>query len=72
MAEDKDRQSVNFTDRNAVEKFLETDKFRPCANLECSRVALQDVSCICPCVERAGSIGEVLQGSLTCRSHRAL
>lgn len=29
MAEDKDRQSINFTDRNAVEKFLETDKFRP-------------------------------------------
>lgn len=26
---------LNFTDRNAVEDFLETKRFRPCANLKC-------------------------------------
>lgn len=40
MAADKDPRTINFTDRNAVEKFLETKKFRHCANLECSRVDL--------------------------------
>lgn len=34
-------KSVNFSDRNAVERFLETDKFRPCANLLCAPVKLQ-------------------------------
>lgn len=32
---------LNFADRNAVEAFLETEKFRPCANLECSQVRLE-------------------------------
>jgi hypothetical protein len=41
MAEDKDLQTINFADRNTVEKFLETDRFRPCANLDCSPVKLQ-------------------------------
>lgn len=27
------RKSVNFTDRNAVEEFLQTERFRPCAKL---------------------------------------
>ncbi len=35
-------KNVNFTDLNAVEKFLETEKFRPCANLECSEVKLHN------------------------------
>jgi hypothetical protein len=30
------RRSVNFTDRNSVEAFLQTGRFRPCANLKCS------------------------------------
>lgn len=33
-------KSVNFADRNAVEKFLETEKFRPCASLACRGVEL--------------------------------
>jgi len=41
MAEDKVPQTINFADRNAVETFLESEKFRPCANLECSQVGLQ-------------------------------
>ena len=32
---------INFTDRNAVEKFLEGKKFRRCENLKCSPVELQ-------------------------------
>src|ERR1700694_5282221 len=35
-------KNINFTDLNAVEKFLETEKFRPCANLECSEVTLHN------------------------------
>jgi hypothetical protein len=35
-------KSINFSDQNAVEKFLETEKFRPCANLECSEVNLHN------------------------------
>ena len=40
MTNDKHLQNINFFDRNSVEEFLETKKFRPCANLECSRVQL--------------------------------
>src|SRR5258708_21750857 len=43
---------INFTDRNAVEKFLEGDKFRSCANLECSPVELEhDVLYMPMCME---------------------
>jgi hypothetical protein len=38
MAEHK---NINFTDRNAVERFLEGDQFRPCGNLKCLPVNLQ-------------------------------
>jgi hypothetical protein len=41
MAEDKDVRAINFADRNAVEKFLESKKFRHCANLRCAPVMLQ-------------------------------
>jgi hypothetical protein len=41
MAEDKNLQTINFSDRNAVEKLLESKKFRPCANLRCAPVRLQ-------------------------------
>jgi hypothetical protein len=41
MTEDKNLQSVNFSDRNAVEKFLETAKFRPCAHLKCLPAGLK-------------------------------
>jgi hypothetical protein len=34
--------NTNFGDRNSVERFLESEKFRPCANLECSQVNLHD------------------------------
>jgi hypothetical protein len=43
MTEDKDSQNINFTDRNAVERFLDTEQFRPCANLECLPVQLEQV-----------------------------
>jgi hypothetical protein len=36
-----ERKNINFSDRNAVEKLLETEKFRPCANLRCAPVKLQ-------------------------------
>ena len=32
---------INFTNRDAVEKFLEGEKFRRCANLECYPVELE-------------------------------
>lgn len=32
---------LNFTDRNAVESFLETQRFRPCANLKCFAAHVQ-------------------------------
>lgn len=47
----KDSQSpknINFTNRNAVEKFLETEKFRPCANLRCAPVKLQNQQLFMP------------------------
>lgn len=34
-------KNVNFSDRNSVEKFLESEKFRPCANLRCAPIMLQ-------------------------------
>ena len=37
----RDRKSINFADRNAVDEFLQTEGFRPCANLECSPVHLE-------------------------------
>jgi hypothetical protein len=43
---------LDFSDRNAVEKFLQTDRFRPCANLECSPAHLQHVVLYTPvCME---------------------
>jgi hypothetical protein len=36
-----DLAELNFADRNAVEAFLQTERFRPCANLECSQVRLE-------------------------------
>jgi|HubBroStandDraft_5_1064220.scaffolds.fasta_scaffold38456_2 hypothetical protein len=64
MTEHTNPQNINFADRNAVEKFLETDKFRPCANLECSRVPLQHDTAYMPmCLEgrfnRAGFAGMI-------------
>jgi hypothetical protein len=32
--------NINFGDRNAVEKFLESSRFRPCAHLRCSQLSL--------------------------------
>jgi hypothetical protein len=34
------KPNVNFSDQNAVETFLESEKFRPCANLRCAPVNL--------------------------------
>ena len=48
MAADKDVRNINFTDRNAVEKFLETEKFRSCANLECSQINLHNQQLFMP------------------------
>lgn len=45
--------SINFTDRNAVERFLETKKFRRCSNLKCDHVNLPEQVLYMPvCVER--------------------
>jgi hypothetical protein len=33
-------ENINFGDRNAVEKFLESSRFRPCAHLTCSQADL--------------------------------
>jgi hypothetical protein len=33
-------ENINFGDRNAVEKFLESSRFRPCAHLTCSQLSL--------------------------------
>ena len=43
---------LDFSDRNAVEKFLETDRFRRCANLECRSAHLEHVVLYLPvCLE---------------------
>jgi hypothetical protein len=39
--EPREPKNIDFADRNAVEHFLETEKFRPCANLECTPLQLQ-------------------------------
>jgi hypothetical protein len=41
MVEDNKPENINFADRNSVEKFLESSKFRPCSKLECSPLTLQ-------------------------------
>lgn len=46
------QRSVNFTDRNAVENCLQTERFRPCANLRCVPAHLRDEVLYMPvCVE---------------------
>ena len=43
---------MNFSDRNAVERFLEGKKFRHCANLQCSPVELEHQVLYMPmCIE---------------------
>jgi hypothetical protein len=43
---------LNFADRNAVEQFLETKRFRPCANLKCFAAHLQHETLYLPvCLE---------------------
>ena len=59
-------EPTNFGDRNSVERFLESEKFRPCANLECSRVNLHNQVLYMPmCLEgrfdRQGSIGNFFE-----------
>jgi len=47
-----ENKNINFTNRNAVEKFLEGEQFRPCDNLKCSPVELEhDVLYMPMCME---------------------
>jgi hypothetical protein len=47
-----DGRGVNFSDRNSVEQFLETKRFRPCANLKCEPASLPNIKLYVPmCLE---------------------
>lgn len=42
------RKSVNFTDRNAVEEFLQTERFRPCGRLGYLRMPVEHTALYMP------------------------